>query len=615
MLHRHEPGSTIRIVGSYERLRATPAMPSRFDKYMDHVPIIAVARSYRRQDFPHDLVAGLVVGVVTVPQAVAYAFLAGMPPEAGLYACLAPMVIYAVLSSSRQLVVGPVAVAALMVAATVGEHASAYSDAYVGITTALSLEVGLVLWLLRAFKLGGIVNLLSRPVVSGFVNGAAMLIILSQLGAFTGTAASAPLDDGALAWLATNARSLLDVDPVALTVGVASLVTIWGIRRYGTSRLRFRRRADIQALREQPWTRAGPLLVTIVATVAVVAFDLDIGVVGSVAAGLPSLTIPVLDAGLWLDLAPNAALIALVAYVESYSVGKTLASRQRQRIDSNQELIALGAANVSAAFCGAYPVAGSFSRSSINHAAGARTPMSVLVCAAIIVVTLLWLTPLFANLPQATLAAIVITSVVGLIDFRAVRNHWRFYRPDFLTHFATFGSVLLGGVEVGLMIGVGVAIVLFMRGSARPHIAVVGRLGDTPHFRSVERYEVKTWPHLVAARVDESFYFANADKIESRLAELAERPQADPGDGTSSQSVEHLLIVMSAVNFIDTTGLEMLQRLIFHLGRQGVATHLCEVKGPVRDQLEHVAVEDWLSGRVFQTTDDAFNALADPAGQ
>ena len=588
-------------------------MPSRLN-YSDYIPIVAVVRSYRRQDFPHDLVAGLVVGVVTVPQAVAYAFLAGMPPEAGLYACLVPMVIYAMLGSSRQLVVGPVAVAALMVAATVGEHASAYSDAYVGITTALSLQVGLFLWLLRAFQVGGIVNLLSHPVVSGFVNGAAVLIILSQLGAFTGTTAGAPLDDGALAWLATNARSLVDVHPVALTVGVASLIAIWAIRRYGTSRLRFRRRADIQALREQPWTRAGPLLVAIVATAAVAAFDLDIAVVGSVAAGLPGLTIPVLDAALWLDLAPNAALIALVAYVESYSVGKTLASRQRQRIDSNQELIALGAANVSAAFCGAYPVAGSFSRSSINHAAGARTPMSLLVCAVIIVVTLLWLTPLFANLPQAALAAIVIASVAGLIDLRAVRDHWRFYRPDLLTHFATFGGVLFGGVEVGLMLGVGMAIVLFMRGSARPHIAVVGRLGDTPHFRNVDRYEVRTWPHLVAARVDESFYFANADMIESRLAELVERPQASDDD-PSGQRVEHLLVVMSAVNFIDTTGLEMLQRLTFQLTRRGIAMHFSEVKGPVRDQLEHVAVDEWLSGQVFQTTDDAFNALTDAAGQ
>ena len=390
---------------------------------------------------------------------------------------------------------------------------------------------------------------------------------------------------------------------------------MWGVRRCGTFLLRFRRRTDIKELRgEHPLTRTGPLLVAIVATVAVSVFDLDIGAVGSVPTGLPGLTVPVFDAALWLDLAPNAALIALVAYVESYSVGKTLASRQRQRIDGKQELIALGAANISAAFCGAYPVAGSFSRSSVNHAAGARTPISILVCAVIIVVTLLWLTPLFANLPKAALAAIVIASVAGLIDFRTVSNHWRFYHPDLLTHFATFGGVLFGGVEVGLVVGIGVAIVLFMRGSARPHIAVVGRLGDTPHFRNVERYEVRTWGHLVAARVDESFYFANADMIESRLAEVVERAEV-PDDGDHAPRVEHLLIVMSAVNFIDTTGLEMLQRLTFRLARRGVMMHLCEVKGPVRDQLEHAAVNEWLSGQVFQTTDDAFNALTEAAGQ
>ena len=313
----------------------------------------------------------------------------------------------------------------------------------------------------------------------------------------------------------------------------------------------------------------------------------------------------------WWDLAPNAVLIALVAFVESYSIGKTLASRQRRRIDSHQELVALGAANIGASLSGAYPVAGSFSRSSVNYASGARTPVSALVCAVIIVLTLLWLTPLFANLPHAVLAAVVIVAVYELADFRSVVRDWRFYRGDVLTHFATFAGVLFAGVEAGLLIGVGISVVLFMRGSARPHIAVVGRLGDTPHFRNVKRYEVRTWPHLVAARVDESFYFANADTLESRLAELVDAPAG--GDG--GQAVEHLLIIMSAVNFIDTTGLEMLQRLTHRLARRNVATHICEIKGPVRDQLEHVAVDDWLTGRVFQTTDDAFNALTEAAGK
>ena len=575
-----------------------------------HLPVIGVMRSYRREDLPHDLIAGIVVGMLTVPQAVAYALLAGLPAEVGLYACLAPMVIHALLSSSRQLIVGPVAIAALMVASTVGEHAPAYSDAYLGITTVLSLQVGLILWLLRLLQVGGIVNLLSHPVISGFVNGAAILIIVSQLAPLTGIGETTPrLGDGAAAGLVSLAGSLAAVNPAALALGVASLLVMAAFRRWGvgvaTTLAKKRRARD-----RSPADADRPRSSSSSPQPALVAFlELDVRVVGSVPAGLPSLTLPVLDAGLWWDLAPNALLIALVAYVESYSVGKTLASRQRQRIDSHQELLALGAANVAAAFSGAYPVAGSFSRSSLNYASGARTPASALICAAVIVGTLLWLTPIFVHLPHAVLAAIVIVAVYELADFRSVLRDRRFYRPDVMTHFATFAGVLFGGVEVGLVVGVAVSLVLFMRGSARPHIAVVGRLGDTPHFRNVERYAVRTWPHLVAARVDESFYFANADTVEDRLAELA-----GPAPGEEPE-VRHLLVIMSAVNFIDSTGLEMLKRLTLRLEQRDVSLHLCEIKGPVRDQLGHVNIDEWLTGEVFRTTDDAFNALTEAAGR
>jgi len=584
-------------------------MANGFRNLSSYLPVIGVVRTYRREDLPHDLLAGVVVGMLTVPQAVAYALLAGLPAEAGLYACLAPMVIHAVLSSSRQLIVGPVAVAALMVAATVGEHAPAYSDAYLGITTVLSLQVGLILWLLRLLQVGGIVNLLSHPVISGFVNGAAILIIVSQLAPLAGMGETTPqLGDGAAAGLVSLAGSFAGINPSALALGVASLLVMVAFRRWGSSLPRLWRRSR-ERVEGHPLTRIGPVPLLVATPALVVLLDLDVGVVGSVPAGLPGLTVPAFDAGLWWDLAPNALLIALVAYVESYSVGKTLASRQRQRIDGNQELVALGAANVAAAFSGAYPVAGSFSRSSLNYASGARTPASALVCAAVIVATLLWLTPIFAYLPHAVLAAIVIVAIYELADFRSVFRDRRFYRPDVVTHFATFAGVLLGGVEIGLFVGIAVSLVLFMRGSARPHIAVVGRLGDTPHFRNVERFDVKTWPHLVAARVDESFYFANADTVEDRLAELAV-----PAPGEEAE-VRHLLVIMSAVNFIDSTGLEMLKRLTLRLAKRDVALHLCEIKGPVRDQLDHVDIDDWLTGQVFRTTDDAFNALTEAAGR
>lgn len=567
------------------RIRAALGRAARF------LPIVGVLRGYRRADLPHDLAAGLVLAVVTVPQALAYAFLAGLPAEAGLYASLAPMLAYALLSASRQVVVGPVAIAALMVAATLGEYAEAFSERYGAIALVVSLEAGLMLWLLRAARFGGIVNLLSHPVIGGFVNAAAVLIIASQLAPLAGIEAAfaggAPFD------LVELAGRAAQIDPVALALGAGALAALFALPPLLARCLPAARAARGLA----------PMLVAAAATAAVALLDLDVYTVGFVPPGLPLPTFPQVEFAMWWQLAPNAALIALVAYVESYSIGATLASRRRERVDGNRELVALGAANLAAGLSGGYPVAGSFTRSGVNAAAGARTPVSVLACTLAVALTLLWLTPAFAHLPHAALAAIVIASVWRLIDFRPLARHWRFYRPDAVTHAATFAAVLAAGAAAGLVFGIAVAIVLFMRGSSRPHIAVLGRLGDTPHFRNVERFATRTWPHLVAARVDESLYFANALQIEDRLLRLA-----------APAAVQHLLLVMSAVNFIDSTGLAMLERVSQRLAGAGVALHLCEVKGPVRDQLRHAAPGGWLAGSVFATTEAAFDALAGGIG-
>ena len=554
-----------------------------------YLPLLAMLRGYRRDDLGHDVTAGLVVAVIAVPQGLAYAYLAGLPPEAGLYASLAPLVVYAVLGSSRQMMVGPVAIAALMVAATVSEHAPAYSERYAAIAAVLSAQVGVLLLLLRLGRMGGLARLLSHPVIGGFVNAAAILILLSQLGAVIGVNAGQGANLGAQ----TKAllQGLASLNPVALLIGAASVGLLWVVRRHTGTLL-----PKLGA--SHPISRAGPMVVAVGATAATWAFGLNVDTVGVVPSGLPAFGAPLFDWALWRDLAPNAALIALVVFVESYSVGKTLATRQLRRIDSNQELIALGAANVASAFSGAYPAAGSFGRSSVNLAAGARTQVSGLVCAAAVAATLLWLTPLFLHLPRAALAAVVIVAVWELLDFRSLREQWRFHRADAATHLATFVGVLALGVEVGLLVGMAVSLALLLRTSSDPHTAVLGRLGDTPHFRNVARFDTRTWPHLVAARVDASMHFANAEQIETRLLALSQAP-----------SVRHLLLVMSAVNFVDATGLEMLRRLAAQLCNAGVSLHLCEVKGPLRDQLEHANVADWLSGQVFATTDDAFTAL------
>jgi SulP family sulfate permease len=292
-------------------------------------------------------------------------------------------------------------------------------------------------------------------------------------------------------------------------------------------------------------------------------------------------------------------MIALVAYVESYSVGTSIATRERTRVNSHQELIALGAANISAAFTGAYPVAGSFSRSSVNYQAGGRSQVSSLFCMVVIVITLLFLTPLFERLPQACLAAIVTISVIGLIDFRSLIEHWGIYRQDAMTETATLATVLLFGVETGLLIGVALSIAFFIRRSSRPKVTLVGRIVNTEHFRAVKRYDTETLPHVAALRVDENIYFANANQVESKLQKTVMRRPA----------TRHVLLVCSAVNMIDISGLQMLRRFNDNLNSMGIKLHLAEVKGPVMEQLKSGSFPTKLTGSIYFTTHQAMRDL------
>jgi len=571
----------------------------KFASYVPHwrsyFPLIDVLGKYKRRDLSHDLFAGFVAAVITVPQAIAYAFLAGLPAEAGLYASVVPPLIYAVLGSSHALAVGPVAIVAIMVAEAVRAHAPAFSDAYLGITLVICLQSGITLWLLRLTNLGGIVNLLSHPVISGFINAAAIMIILSQLNALTGI-------PGITGSPFAQARHLLTdltaIRPVTLLIGGASLVALFIVQRFGYfAVLPFLRRVG----RNHPVTRIGPMLVVVVSIMVVVGFGLDqrfaVAIVGYVPPGLPGLTWPPFDLALWLDVMPASAMIALVAYVQSFSIATQLAHRKRARISPNQELIALGAANIGAAFTGGMPIAGSMSRSS----GSGRTALTGVFCAAFMLIALLWLTPFFEWLPHAALAAIIIISVADFIDFTPIYRYWKFYRHDSITHVVALLSVLAFGVERGLLIGILVAVALLVRRSSRPHIAIVGRVGDSAHFRSEQRYQVATHPHVMAVRIDENLYFANAALVEERLLRLVSR----------NAKIRHLLLVCTSINFIDTSGLEMLERLDRELIRKDVQLHLSEVKGPVMDQLNASNLPDELSGRIYFTTDEAMRALAE----
>ncbi|MDZ7669883.1 MAG: sulfate permease [Gammaproteobacteria bacterium] len=556
---------------------------------------------YTRSDFTSDLIAGVITATLLVPQAMAYSQLAGLPPQIGLYASMAPPVLYALVGSSRTMAVGPVAVASLMLAAALTSRWPAGSPEYLAGALVVAGLVGLLLTIMGLARLGVVANFLSHPVLSGFTNAAALVILVSQLPPLLGL--SVPRGDvhqvlgGIVAKLEGThvATAALAAAAVALLV-VVSRRGGRGLAAVGVPE----RRADVLV-------RVFPLVLVAAATLLIGRMlpDYGITVVGDIPRGLPPLALPPLEPGVWFELSGAALAIALVSFVESLSIARVLAARRRQKVNADRELVGLGVANLGAAFTGASPVCGGFSRSVVNFEAGARTQVASIVTAAMIAFTALFLTPWFYHLPVAVLAAIVVVSVTGLFDLHTLRLCWRYNRADAMALAATFVTVLVEGMEAGIAVGVALSAALFLWRTSRPHAAVVGRVGDTEHFRNVDRHSVTTYPGLLAIRVDESLYYANTQALEELLLNsVADRPD-----------VRHVVLICSAVNFIDTSALETLENLADELRGAGTTLHLAEVKGPVMDGLKRVSLLEKLSpGRVFLSTHEAVATLAEGAG-
>ena len=561
------------------------------------IPLVQSLKDYTRADFSSDLSAGVVVGMVTVPQAVAYAYLAGLPPQAGLYACLLPMLIYACLGSSRHLVVGPVAVAALLVAAAIAQHAPDYGNAHLAISSVLCLQVGLILLALNLFRMGSLVTLLSHPVITGFVNAAALLIIVSQLPAITGI--SIDQTSSPLIQMSALLKSVDELNATTLTIGFTALLFLL------FSKTLIQRLLTLVGLsgNDHPLTKTGPLWAALAGILCVSTLGLSgaTETVGTVPQGLPTLAWPSMDLALWLALLPSAGVIAVITYIESYSIGTTLAAKEREQVRPNQELIALSAANIGAALSSAYPVAGSFSRSGVNYAAGARSPVSSIICAIIILCTLLFFTEAFVDLPKAALAAIVMVSVLNLIDLDSWRKNWSSYRQDCWTEWATAMGVLALGVEVGLLFGVLLSVAFFLRSASNPVITQIGRLGDSEQFRSAKRYSVTLHHHVLALRVDENIFFANARQIEARVV----------GRALRRRGTRDVLLACGSVNRIDSTGLTMLLRVSRTLADAGIHFHLSEIKGPLMQALSPTNLVENISGEIFFSNDEAIRALTE----
>jgi SulP family sulfate permease len=568
----------------------------RWQRVLPSLPILDWGRRYDRATLVNDGVAALIVTIMLIPQSLAYALLAGLPPEVGLYASVAPLLLYAVFGSSRALAVGPVAVVSLMTAAAVGEHAAPGSAAYWPIAITLAFLSGAMLLAMGLLRLGFIANFLSHPVISGFISASGLLIAASQLKTLMGVRADG---HNFVDLLAALVRQAPQTHLLTLAIGVLATAFLFWVRKGLKPLLR---RWGLAARPADIVTKAGPVAAIAATTALTWALDWQahgVKIVGSIPQGLPPFTLPTWDLALWRELAVPALLISVVGFVESVSVGQTLAAKRRQRIAPDQELVALGASNLGAAFTGGFPVTGGFARSVVNFDAGAQTPAAGIYTAIGILLATLLLTPALYYLPQATLAATIIVAVLSLVDFSVLRRTWVYSKADFTAVAATLLATLGLGVETGLVVGVAVSLALYLLRTSRPHIAVVGLVPGTEHFRNVLRHDVRVDPEILSLRVDESLYFANARALEDRINDaVAERP-----------ALRHVILQCSAINDIDASALESLEAIEHRLRDAGVALHLSEVKGPVMDRLETTDFLRHLSGGVHLTHFQAVSAL------
>ncbi len=557
-------------------------------------PCLRWVQRYTRGDLEGDLAAGIITAILLVPQGMAFAILAGLPAQIGLYASILPPIAYAVFGTSRTLAVGPVSVAAIMVAHALSDLPSSIDPLQAALT--LALIAGAVLVLMGFAGMGLVANFLSHPVLSGFIHAAVILIVLNQLPNLTGI--NLPGE-----WTIAGITDSV-MDSLAATRGITLLigaVSIALLLLAGGAVVTLLIRLGVSQHRATVVSRTAPLMVVIMATAVVSLGGLEfVATVGTIPQGLPMPTLALPQAQLAIELLPAAILIGLVGYVESVSIAITLANRRRQHIDANQELIGLGAANIAAGVAGGMPVAGGFSRTMVNFSAGARTQFAAIITAVLVAAVALFFTPLLENLPKAALAAIIIVAVSRLVDVRAIINIWRFDRVDGLVLLATALSVLAIGIEPGLAIGIALSLISFVVRAARPHVAVMGRIRGTEHFRNVRRHQVETWPQLLFLRVDENLTFANAAFLES----LVSRKLAARGD------IRHVILVLSSVNSIDSTALEVLERLAESSREAEVTLHLSDVKGPVMDRLERSKLLKAIEpGQVFLSAHQAAETL------
>jgi SulP family sulfate permease len=554
-----------------------------------YLPFLTWARQYKRQDFPKDLVAGITVGIILVPQGMAYAMIAGLPPVYGLYASLFPVLVYAFLGTSRKNAVGPVAMDSLLVAAGLATLQITEITNYIAAVAVLALMVGTIQLLLGLFRMGYLVNFLSKPVISGFTSGAALIIIFSQLKHLIGVAlpGSSRFDQ-----LVFNALvGLPKTNMVDLAIGFLGILVLIFFKR---------------------WKKNFPaiLLVVIMGIAAVYFMDLGrygIKQVGAIEKGLPAFVVPELDPAILGQMFPIAIVLALVGYLEAVSIGKALEERSgEETIEPNQELLALGTANGVGAFFQGFPITASFSRSAINHEAGAKTNLANIFSVLLVVLTLLFLTPVFEYLPNAILASIIMVSVFGLINVSYAKSLWKTRKDEFLILLLTFLITLFVGIAEGILMGTLASLLLLVYRTSKPHFAVLGNIKNTDYYKNVERFgdEIVVRKDLLVVRFDAQLYFGNATYFKKELMGY----MAQKGD-----DLKCVVLNAEAISYIDATGTETLIRVIHDIHERGIAFFIAGAIGPTRDIIfSSGIIQELQTEYLFVKTEEAVAYFDDP---
>lgn len=546
-----------------------------------YFPISGWIKTYNKQHFKGDLVAGLTVGVMLIPQGMAYAMIAGLPPVYGLYASTLPLIIYAVMGTSRQLAVGPVAMVSLLTAAGIGAIAGADMATYISLAVLLAVLVGLIQFVLGVLRLGFLVNFLSHPVISGFTSAAALIIGLSQLKHLLGVEINRSHYIHEIIWQAIE--QIDAINWATFAIGIGGIFLIKGVKRINKA-------------------IPGPLIAVLVSILLVWLAgltEMGVKIVGEVPGGLPAFGLPSFDWPTVQTLLPVALAISLISFMESIAVAKAIQAKHKNyKVEPNQELIALGLANLGGSFFQAYPVTGGFSRTAVNDQTGAKTGIASIISAALIILTLLFLTPLFYYLPKAILASVIMVAVFGLIDWKEPLQLWKTDRSDFWMLMATFLGTLSLGIEWGIGLGVILSLAMIIFETTRPHMASLGRVPGTSFYRNIERFkEVEERLDVLIIRFDARLYFANISYFQTKLEEWVNHKGA---------ALRTLIINTESMNSLDSSAVHALEETVKVMRKKGRNVYFSGVKGPVRDLMLRGGLLDEIGeNNFFMTVQEA----------